>query len=208
MLWLQWRRPDVVHILPDRLYAVRPYKFNRLATITSRAWSSTRVGPRSDPFPVVCRRSSAADKTPPAGSSHIHRRHLDLQLLSTMWRRRPLRQNVCLCRQGVVVDEGQLTVGKSLKDWGPLVLVRSSSAPDSAYPPRRHGPVRWCTTSLLTPRPRHLHRLGRHHAVARNRHRGILLHSASKQDCMMAVRCDHMVTSESVGPNCSDYLWS
>jgi len=101
--------------IPDRPHAVRPYKCYHLAAITSRARDSTRIGPRSDPFPAVRGRSPAVDKTPPAGSSCVRRRHANLRLLSTMWRRSPLRQNVCLCRRGAVVDEGQQSAGKSVK---------------------------------------------------------------------------------------------
>ena len=155
----------------------RPYKCYRLAATASRAWGSTRIGTRSDPFPAVRRRSPAADKTPPAGSSCVRRRHTDLRFLSTMWRRRPLRKNVCLCRRGAVVDEGQPSAGTSVKNRGPVLLVGPSSAPDTNHiGTDRH---RWCVAGLLGPRPRRLHRLGRRHAVARDCHRAIVLRSAS-----------------------------
>ena len=70
----------MVHVLPDRPHAVRPYKFYRLAATASRAWGSTRIGPWSDPFSAVCRRSPAADKTPPPGSSCV--RSCDVDVLS------------------------------------------------------------------------------------------------------------------------------
>jgi len=57
--------------IPDQPHAVRPYKCYHLAAITSRARRSTRIGPRSDPFPAVRRRSPAADKTPHHSSSSV-----------------------------------------------------------------------------------------------------------------------------------------
>ena len=181
IIWLHdiWTQhcPEVVHVLPDRPHEVGPHKFYRLAAITSREWGSTRIGPRSDPFPAVRRRSPAPDKTPPAGSSCVHRQHADLRLLSTMWRQRPLRQNVCLCRRGAVVDEGQPSAGKSVKNGSPVVLVGPSSAPDTKHVITDLH--RWCVAGLLGPRPRCLHWLRRHHVVARDCHRAIVLHSAS-----------------------------
>jgi len=63
-----------------------------------------------------------------------------------MWRRRPLRQNVCQCRRGAVVDEGQPSAGKSVKKRGLVVLVGPSSAPDTNHIGMHRN--RWCVDVL------------------------------------------------------------
>jgi len=75
------------------------------------------------------------------------------------------------------VDEGQPSAGKSVKDRGAVVLVWSSSAPDTSYVSSDRRRRR--AASLISPQPRRVHRLGRRHAVAYNCHCAIVFLSSS-----------------------------
>jgi len=84
---------------------------------------------------------------------------------------------------GTVVDEGQPSAGKSVKDRGAVVLVWSSSAPDTCYVSSDRCHRR--AASLISPQPRRVHRLGRRHAVAHNCHCDaiVLLSSSTTAQC-------------------------
>ena len=118
-------RSSSVQVLPPRCHCQSCTGFHR-------------IGHWSDPFSAVRRPSPAVDKTPPASSSRVRRRHADLRLLSTMWRRRPLRQNVCrLCRR------------ECCRGWGPTVWWQIRQKPRSCgarravvrtrYQPHQYG---------------------------------------------------------------------
>jgi len=75
------------------------------------------------------------------------------------------------------VDEGQPSADKSVKDRGAVVLVWTSSAPGANHVSSDR--CRRRAASLLSPQPRHVHRLGRRHAVAYNCRCAIVLLSSS-----------------------------
>ena len=117
----------MVHVLPDRPPAVRPYKCYRLAATVSRAWGSTGsvFGPIHFLLYVahllqLIRRHQLvphayADDTQIYGFCQP----CDVDVLSD-------RMSAACADENAVVDEGQPSDGKSVKNRGPVVLVGPS----------------------------------------------------------------------------------
>jgi len=114
--------------------------------------------------------------TLPAGPAHVRRWHSDVDCVTLL---HCAFRHVRLYRRNVVVAKGQPTACKPVKGGGPAVLVWPSPAPDSncVATNRRHSRA----GDYLGPRPRSVHRLGRQHAGARDRHCEIVLCSTIRQ---------------------------
>ena len=89
-------------------------------TVGNRLWCATGVGPRTDPFPSVRCRPVVPPPTSPALSTRVRGWYPDLRPLSARKYRRSVSEGVDL-RWRLIVDES------------PMVLFRSTTAPDSNY---------------------------------------------------------------------------